>query len=503
MAYIVSDRVKETTTTAGSGAKTLAGAVSGFRAFGDVCVNNDQVPYAIIHQTLAEWEIGVGTWGTGGTLTSALITASSNAGAAVVFSAGTKDVFLASTADAAARTTVNLSITPSGTSQATARLLTAEINNIPSVSPEMAVRCPPALPGGKITIANHASSVLTVYPASGETIEGGAVNAPMTLTSGHVYRAACSAAGAWVGLDANAYDDENKSFIVPINTAALPSFGDNLSMARIVARTLAGKALLGVIGNTGGESLLQPLLATTKVARTNPLGNSTTAEIADGQAWTTIVGTSTARNVATTNALTRMKRRGLVSAATAGSLTHQRGGSGTTGVAQYTTGTSGSYPLGGFMFVHRFGISDAATVSGARMFIGLAASTAAPTNVEPNTLVNCVGIAQLSTDATQLYLVYGGTSAQTAIALGATDFSISTTTPIELALFAPAAAVRLIYYQVTNLANGNKVTGTLSGTAAQIPDSTVLLCPHMWRCNNATALAVGVDLCSNYIATDQ
>lgn len=94
MAHIVADRVRETTTTTGTGSITLAGAVAGFRAFGDVAANTDTVYYAIEHRTAAEWEVGLGTWATGGTLARTTVLASSNAGAAVNFTAGTKDVRL-------------------------------------------------------------------------------------------------------------------------------------------------------------------------------------------------------------------------------------------------------------------------------------------------------------------------------------------------------------------------------------------------------------------------
>lgn len=90
------DRVKETSTTTGTGDITLAGAVSGYRAFGDVLSNNDLAFYVIEHQSAAEWEVGYVAWLTGNTLdrTAATILASSNAGAAVNFSAGTKHVWL-------------------------------------------------------------------------------------------------------------------------------------------------------------------------------------------------------------------------------------------------------------------------------------------------------------------------------------------------------------------------------------------------------------------------
>lgn len=93
MAHVAGDRVKETTTTTGTGAITLAGAASGFRAFSAIATNGDTVYYCIAHQSAAEWETGLGTWGTGGTLTRTTVIASSNGGAAVNFSAGTKDVF--------------------------------------------------------------------------------------------------------------------------------------------------------------------------------------------------------------------------------------------------------------------------------------------------------------------------------------------------------------------------------------------------------------------------
>lgn len=100
MPYIVKDRVKETSATTGTGSIALAGAVSGFRAFGDVCANNDTAPYCAVNRSAAEWEVGIGTWTTGGNLARTAVLASSNAGGAVNFSAGTKDVFLSVPAQA-------------------------------------------------------------------------------------------------------------------------------------------------------------------------------------------------------------------------------------------------------------------------------------------------------------------------------------------------------------------------------------------------------------------
>lgn len=90
MAHVAADLVKETTTTTGTGALTLGGAVSGFRAFSAVMAASDTCIYGIVGGT--EWEFGIGTYNT--TLTRTTVISSSNAGAAVTLSAGTKDVFI-------------------------------------------------------------------------------------------------------------------------------------------------------------------------------------------------------------------------------------------------------------------------------------------------------------------------------------------------------------------------------------------------------------------------
>lgn len=97
MARVIADRVLETSTTTGTGAYTLAGAVTGFRAASAVCVNGDTFSYyaeevSSIGVPNGGWETGLGTWGTGNVLTRTTIYASSNANAAVNWSAGTRRI---------------------------------------------------------------------------------------------------------------------------------------------------------------------------------------------------------------------------------------------------------------------------------------------------------------------------------------------------------------------------------------------------------------------------
>jgi hypothetical protein len=92
MALVLADRVKETTTTAGTGTITLAGAATGFQSF--AAVGNSNTTYYTISGG-SEWEVGIGTYSsTGPTLSRDTVLSSSAGGAKVSFSAGTKDVFV-------------------------------------------------------------------------------------------------------------------------------------------------------------------------------------------------------------------------------------------------------------------------------------------------------------------------------------------------------------------------------------------------------------------------
>jgi hypothetical protein len=99
MALVLKDRVKETSTTTGTGTFTLAGASTGFQSFSSIGDGNTTY-YAIALQGGSEWEVGIGTYTLSGTtLARTAILASSNSGSAVNFSAGTKEVFVTLPAD--------------------------------------------------------------------------------------------------------------------------------------------------------------------------------------------------------------------------------------------------------------------------------------------------------------------------------------------------------------------------------------------------------------------
>jgi hypothetical protein len=93
MAFVVKDRVQETTTTVGTGTVTLGGAVLGFQTFA-IIGNGNNTYYAIADLTAGDWEVGIGTYtASGTTLSRTTVLESSNSGSLVNFAAGTKNVF--------------------------------------------------------------------------------------------------------------------------------------------------------------------------------------------------------------------------------------------------------------------------------------------------------------------------------------------------------------------------------------------------------------------------
>ena len=93
MALVVKDRVKQQTTTTGTGTLTLSGSYTGFDTFSQIGDGNTTY-YVITDDTTGDWEVGLGTYTAAGTtLSRDTILASSNAGSAVDLAAGTKVVF--------------------------------------------------------------------------------------------------------------------------------------------------------------------------------------------------------------------------------------------------------------------------------------------------------------------------------------------------------------------------------------------------------------------------
>jgi len=209
------------------------------------------------------------------------------------------------------------------------------------------------------------------------------------------------------------------------------------------------------------------------------------------------VGNNPTANISSTNFVTRQRRVKFATNAPAGSMSGQY-----IALGQVYTGTGTANDGSGFLYKVRFIPSTQTAVANERFFAGLSTTYVAPTNVEPSALTGIVGIGQLSTDTTQFYLVYGGSTAQTPIALGtALGSPISYNTDLyELKIVSPQVPANTYIVTVTNIANGVSVTNTVSGNSVVVPQYNSLSLAHkIWKSNNTTALVTSFDLVSVFI----
>lgn len=95
MPLVVKDRIKESSSTSGTGTITLAGAATGFRSFADIG-NGNTTYYAIVDTTAGTWEVGIGTYTLVGTTLSrdTVLSNSSGTTSKINFAANIKEVFV-------------------------------------------------------------------------------------------------------------------------------------------------------------------------------------------------------------------------------------------------------------------------------------------------------------------------------------------------------------------------------------------------------------------------
>ncbi|TXG82092.1 MAG: hypothetical protein E6R13_05425 [Spirochaetes bacterium] len=276
--------------------------------------------------------------------------------------------------------------------------------------------------------------------------------------------------------------------LVDINTTpSAPS--ENI---KLFSRLKAGRSILAQIGSSGVDFSFQPCLWANKVGWYTANGNSSTVSISG--LGNTATGTATTRNCTSTNLFTSMRRVGYVSATTAGSSAGTRHGA-----QQFWAGNAPG--LGGYMYVARFGISSAATVSGQRSFVGLLASTAALSNVNPssNTSIAMLGFGVDSADSAWTFMHGNGTTVTKDTLTGTFPARNLSVSMFEARIYCKPNNAGTIYYSLEVLGGGSYYEGTATTT---LPSATTFLSPQIWTNNGTTALACGIDVVTQYIETD-
>ena len=199
MALVINDRVKETTTTTGTGAVSLAGAVTGFETFAAGVGNSNTTYYAIVHQTANEFEVGLGTLdGDSSDLTRTTVISSSNSDSDVDFAAGTKDVFCTIPAS---------------------KLIFEDANNDATIGRNLTVTGDLTVSGDDITMATN---------TSGAALIGDGTNFNPVAISGDISIAANGTAAIGSGVIVNA--DVNSSAAIAMSKTAFTA-GTGVSLS--------------------------------------------------------------------------------------------------------------------------------------------------------------------------------------------------------------------------------------------------------------------------------
>ena len=338
MAFVTADRVRDTSTTAGSGSFSVSGtAPTGYRTFSAVLSVSDTFYYSIQHQTLNEWEVGLGTYLSANTFARTTIYSSSNAGSAVTFSAGTKDVFITMAASRTPQLDASGNVTPatgtytrttitatagqtSFTANYTVNYVEVYLNGILLNSDDYT-----ATTGTTVVLASAAAAgdivdVLAINIGTftgGVTITGTPTNGQLTNWTGSTsIQGITTGTGVATALGINT--GTSGAFVVNGGALGTPSSGTLTSVTGLPLTT--GVTGLLPIANGGLAASVSPTTAGNTIFTTDGTNWSSTQKIVRGTSVSTATTSFTASISGTTMTVTAV-------------------GSGTIAVGQLITGT--------------------------------------------------------------------------------------------------------------------------------------------------------------------
>ena len=275
----------------------------------------------------------------------------------------------------------------------------------------------------------------------------------------------------------------------PLDLSASDPAAPGAGVVRIFGRNISGRMMPAFKGPSGLDTAVQPFLAHNKIAWAQPVGNATTLSLMGIALSAT--GTATAANVALTNIHTAMRR--LEYAVTTAATTAVAGWRDAT--AKYNIGNQ----RGGFHYICRFGPSRGVAANATRRFFnGFTSVTSAPTDVDPSTVANCVGIGADVADTNYYIMHRNGTGKVVRVDTGIPKAAADATEMYELAIFTPPGGTA-VQFRFERLSTGDFFEYTAT---ANLPASTTLLAPRGWTSVGGTSSVVGISLASLYIETD-
>lgn len=265
-------------------------------------------------------------------------------------------------------------------------------------------------------------------------------------------------------------------------TPATPATGVTL-----FSRFRAGRHMASQVGPSGIPYSFQPALFASKITLWTAQGNGTSVSTINF--GTSNTGNATARNVATTNFATSLRRLAFVSTTGSGSSSGTRHN-----LLQFYRGDAAG--RGGFFYVARFVVD---TISaGARWFVGLYGSAAAIGNANPSSLANTLGFGIDASHTTVRWFYNDGSGTASSSDMGASFPAKTANVVYEIRIFCPPNG-STIYYSIERLDSAAFAEGSVT---TDIPAATQLLSPQIWANNGVDNSAVALAVVSQYLETD-
>lgn len=284
--------------------------------------------------------------------------------------------------------------------------------------------------------------------------------------------------------------------LISLGVSAVPTLPGTGEVV-LFARTVAGRVIPAFVGPSGLDTALQPFTARNNVARFRAYPGLTT--LTGTGITVAATGTATAKTNASTNIHTQTSGVDfLATTAATNAVAGYRLASAAAALGVWRGNAAG---FGGFTHIVRFSPATGASVATARCFVGLTNSTAAPTDVDPSTLTNMVGVGYAkSTDAN--WQIYGNDNTGTA---GKYDTGIAVPTAdrpsvYEVAIFCKPNDTQ-ITVQFTDLSSGATFTRVITTSADLIP-STTFVAGRGYCSVGGTSSVVGFTLMSVYHESD-
>lgn len=271
----------------------------------------------------------------------------------------------------------------------------------------------------------------------------------------------------------------------PSESPAQPS-ADNL---RLYGKKLASRMMAAFKSSLEVDQLLQTYIGDGQSSLWLA-NNGTTSLTTIGASTATTAGTATNAGVALTSKVQSINAvEFLVTTAS------------TTAVASFrytaTQWVRGNTVSGGFFFHMRCAPATGASNTSMRYFMGMRVATAAPTDVEPSTTVNCIGFGWDSADTNCQIFTNDGSGTATKTDLGA-SWPVPVTdraAMYDLFIFAPANNSS-VYVTVIDLADGKAYSNSFS---ADIPSQTTYLTPTSYASVGGVSSVVGIRFASCFI----